>query len=56
MKLYLQRQKGAIPHKICTAPRIAAVTPARKRVDGQQVFRAVGFLMRKAEAAVQKGG
>ena len=26
-----------------------------KRVVGQQVFQAVGFLMRKAEAAVQKG-
>ena len=27
-----------------TAARMAAVTPAIERVDGQQVFRAVGFL------------
>lgn len=32
------------PEKIRTATRAAAVTPARKRVDGQQVFRAVSFL------------
>lgn len=45
---------GSQPQKIRTVSRMAAVTPAIKRVDGQQVSRQAAFKV-KAAAAVQKG-
>lgn len=45
---------GSQPQKIRTVSRMAAVTPAIKRVDGQQVFGQAVFKV-KAAAAVQKG-